>query len=109
MNPYALRKCAIGASCHVLTDLKLNIVEFSVFRCTISWYITNYNSWYITRGKMQGTNILITLQELFIVTQVNFRKFQFSMSFTSCAFRWPKQYDSCNQGGRGEATSHTFS
>ena len=42
MNPYALRTCAVGASCHVLTDLKLNIVEFSVFRYTISWYITNY-------------------------------------------------------------------
>ena len=40
MNPYALRTCAVGASCHVLTDLKLNIVEFSVFRYTISWYIT---------------------------------------------------------------------
>ena len=22
MNPYALRTCAVGASCHVLTDLK---------------------------------------------------------------------------------------
>ena len=42
MNPYALRTSAVGASCHVLTDLKLNIVEFSVFRYTISWYITNY-------------------------------------------------------------------
>ena len=42
MNPYALRTCAVGASCHVLTDLKLNIVEFSVFRYTFSWYITNY-------------------------------------------------------------------
>ena len=40
MNPYALRTCAVGASCHVLTDLKLNIVEFSVFRYAISWYIT---------------------------------------------------------------------
>ena len=40
MNPYALRTCAVGASCHVLTDLKLNIVEFSVFRYTFSWYIT---------------------------------------------------------------------
>ena len=58
MNPYALRTCAVGASCHVLTDLKLNIVEFSVFWYTISWYIT--------RGKMQGTNNFITLQELFI-------------------------------------------
>ena len=27
-------------------------------------------------GKMQGKNIFVTLQELFIVTQVNFRKFQ---------------------------------
>ena len=89
MNPYALRTCAVGASCHVLTDLKLNIVEFSVFRYTISWYIT--------RGKMQGTNNFITLQELFIVTQENFRMFQFSMSFTSCEFRWHKQYDSCNR------------
>ena len=40
MNPYAFRTCAVGASCHVLKDLKLNIVEFSVFRYTISWYIT---------------------------------------------------------------------
>ena len=31
MNPYALRTCAVVASCHVLTDLKLNIVEFSAF------------------------------------------------------------------------------
>ena len=38
MNPYALRTCAVGASCHVLTDLKLNIVEFSVFRYTFSYY-----------------------------------------------------------------------
>ena len=42
MNPYALRTCAVAASCHVLTDLKSNIVEFSVFRYTISWYITDY-------------------------------------------------------------------
>ena len=42
MNPYALRTCAVGPSCHVFTDLKLNIVEFSVFRYTISWFITNY-------------------------------------------------------------------
>ena len=31
MNPYALRTCALGFSCHVLTHLKLNGVEFSVF------------------------------------------------------------------------------
>ena len=31
------------------------------------------------------------------VTQVNLRKFQFSMSLTSCAFRWHKQYDNCNR------------
>ena len=31
MKPYALRTCALGPSCHVLTDLKLNGVEFSVF------------------------------------------------------------------------------
>ena len=31
MNPYALHTCTVGASCHVLTDFKLNIVEFSVF------------------------------------------------------------------------------
>ena len=49
------------------------------------------------RGKMQGTNIFITLQKLFIVTHVFSRKFQFSMSFTSCAFTWHKQYDSCNR------------
>ena len=42
MNPYALRTCAVEASCHVLTDLKLNIVEFSVFRNTNPWYNTNY-------------------------------------------------------------------
>ena len=40
MNPYAFRTCAVSASYHVLKDLKLNIVEFSVFRYTISWYIT---------------------------------------------------------------------
>ena len=33
------------------------------------------------RGKMQGANLFITSQKLFIVTQVHFRKFQFSMSF----------------------------
>ena len=42
MNPYALRTCALGPSCHVLTDLKLNGVEFSVFWYTNSWYITNW-------------------------------------------------------------------
>ena len=47
MNPYALRTCAVGTSCYVFTDLKLNIVEFSVFRCTISWYITNYNKFLV--------------------------------------------------------------
>ena len=31
MNPYALRTRALGLSCHVLTDLKLNGVKFSVF------------------------------------------------------------------------------
>ena len=31
MNPYALRTRALGPSCHVLTDLKLNGVKFSVF------------------------------------------------------------------------------
>ena len=41
MNPYALRTCALGASCHVLTDLKLNGVELSVFRYKIYWFITN--------------------------------------------------------------------
>ena len=50
MNPYALRTCAVGASCHVLTDLKLNIVEFSVFRYTFSWYITNYKFLVHNRG-----------------------------------------------------------
>ena len=49
------------------------------------------------RGKMQGKNIFVTLQELFLVTQVNFRKLQFSIFFTSCAFTWHKQYDSCNR------------
>ena len=42
VNPYTLRTCAVGPSCHVLTNLKWNIVEFSVFRTTFSWYITNY-------------------------------------------------------------------
>ena len=31
MNSYALRTRALGPSCHVLTDLKLNGVKFSVF------------------------------------------------------------------------------
>lgn len=44
------------------------------------------------RRKMQGTKIFITLQEPFIVKQLNFRKFQLSMSFTSCEFTWHKQY-----------------
>ena len=44
------------------------------------------------RRKMQNTKIFITLQEPFIVKQLNFRKFQLSMSFTSCEFTWHKQY-----------------
>ena len=37
MNPYALRTCAVGASCHVLTDLKLNIVRVSIYNFLVHY------------------------------------------------------------------------
>jgi len=52
MNPYALRTCAVGTSCHVLTDLKLNIVEFSAFVIQFPGTLQATNSWYITISKV---------------------------------------------------------
>jgi len=48
MNPYALRTCVVGSSGHVLTDLKLNIVEFSAFVIQFPGTLQTTNSWYIT-------------------------------------------------------------
>ena len=52
MNPYELRTCAVGSSCHVLTDLKWNIVEFSAFVVQFPSILQTTNSWYITYPKM---------------------------------------------------------
>ena len=42
MNPYALRTCAVGVSCHVLYRLEVKYCWVLCVRYTISWYITNY-------------------------------------------------------------------
>ena len=73
--------------------------HFRGLSCKVKKWLDHKDPIANIRGKMQGTNIFITLQELFTppVTQLNLRKFKFSMSLTSCAFRWHKQYDNCNR------------